>query len=383
VAIELLELGEQVDRRTGKKAVQWARRRAECHEVLMVRYRDTPNYHLHWEQGLQEYRSIGDHEKIKKFEALYPDVVNRMPVARFSAEIDVTEMMAFIRAFAKELSEETPERILAFLSSDTRIMPPTDGTSGNDIGPHQVSSILDLMNVGIIDELGHHTKYFKTALQRDGLASLKDFEIWLELWTVPMVSEILRAGIEQGKLSSRSFISFLDGHTWLGQEFERALPGRRVKRYKWLDVLEPAIHLCFMDFQNQGPNDSRAASASRVPALDSLILKLEGLLREWANSHGIRSWQMRTDRNGEAVFGERDLNSLLYDSALAGLLTEPNLTFFRFLLVEQAGYNLRNRVAHALLLSHSEYTADYTVMALFALLRLVRCPLGDQVGLSY
>ena len=53
------------------------------------------------------------------------------------------------------------------------------------------------------------------------------------------------------------------------------------------------------------------------------------------------------------------------------LLDEDDLLFFRFLFVEQAGYNLRNRVAHGLT-NQEHYTLEYALFTLLAVFRLAR-----------
>ena len=53
------------------------------------------------------------------------------------------------------------------------------------------------------------------------------------------------------------------------------------------------------------------------------------------------------------------------------LLDEDDLLFFRFLFVEQAGYNLRNRVAHRLT-NQEHYTLECTLLTLLAVFRLAR-----------
>lgn len=51
------------------------------------------------------------------------------------------------------------------------------------------------------------------------------------------------------------------------------------------------------------------------------------------------------------------------------LFDEDDLLFFRFLLVEKAGYNLRHKVAHSLMF-FQEYDVDSMHLLILALLRL-------------
>ena len=53
------------------------------------------------------------------------------------------------------------------------------------------------------------------------------------------------------------------------------------------------------------------------------------------------------------------------------IFTEDDLLFLRFLLTEDSGYDLRNRIAHCLLLA-DDYSMHYMHLLLLALLKLSR-----------
>jgi hypothetical protein len=76
-----------------------------------------------------------------------------------------------------------------------------------------------------------------------------------------------------------------------------------------------------------------------------------------------------TDNNGREVIREKDANALLHDDKLKELFGEDDMLFLKFLLVEKAGMNLRNSVAHAFMLP-SDYTIGTMYLLILALLRL-------------
>ena len=80
---------------------------------------------------------------------------------------------------------------------------------------------------------------------------------------------------------------------------------------------------------------------------------------------------MTTDHRSRTVEREKDLHSLLYADVIVELLDEDDLLYFRFLFVEQAGYNLRNLVAHGLT-TQEHYTLEYALLTLLAVFRIAR-----------
>ncbi len=80
---------------------------------------------------------------------------------------------------------------------------------------------------------------------------------------------------------------------------------------------------------------------------------------------------MREDSKGRNIEREKDLNALLREERIKELFDEDDLLFFKFLLVEKAGYNLRHKVAHSLML-FQEYNINYMHLLILTLLRLAK-----------
>ncbi|GEM_PF-1444409 len=376
LAVDFLDLGERVESKTGRQSDCWARKKAECHETLMERFRHTPNEFIHWEDALTEYRRVPDPSKVSELESKYYGVVGRMPVGNISAEVDLTKYLNNVKALAVEMAQHGADGILCFLSEDRGFLPNLEDLERIVEDRDQGRTILDLVGVGVTDERGHQAQHFTNSGEKTRLDTLVYSQIQLECFTIELVRELLKAGIEYAGLSAATVLEYLEVNTWIGRHFCRRLPGRRVKEYRWLDLVAPSVTHCMADLTAflQNPSEIRHC----VLGVDSLTLKLEGLLRDLCHSHGITTWKMVNDPNGKTIFRERDLKNLLYDPNTENLLDRGDHLFLRLLLVEQAGYNLRNRIAHALVMSHSDYTPEYCLWGLLALLRLAKYEVGDH-----
>ncbi|MFH1114025.1 MAG: DUF4209 domain-containing protein [Pseudomonadota bacterium] len=374
-AVEFLELGERIMCKTGGAAHRWVKKRAECYEILMEEFRNTPNVILYCQLALQAYRGIGDTGKIKELERKCDDMRSRMAVVRISSEFDPTNLLQSCESLARELTAGSLEEILKSLGTDQRLLPRYEALAATVDAQLQSPHLVDRLNVVTLDGRGHEAQHFTTEEAKRNAKILSSYRMRLERFTVETVKRVLEISIKEKKLSADILLNFLETRTWIGQDIRTFMPGGSAKSYRWSDMISPAVSACIRDITAH--IEDPAGRQHCVLAVDSLTLKLEGLIRDLCRSHGITTWSMREVSKGETVSSEKNLGKLLDDLEAGQQMDKDDLLFLKFLLVEQPGYNLRNRVAHALLMSPDEYHIDYCLLLLLALLRLGTYELGD------
>lgn len=116
----------------------------------------------------------------------------------------------------------------------------------------------------------------------------------------------------------------------------------------WVDAVKPALNYYLNGVQVKGVDESTQVDFSL--SIDSLILKLEGILRGVFELRGISAKKV-----GERKSEEVDLNRLLIHPSITTLYDENHLAFLRYVLVDQFGFNFRNVVAHSLLMDDTIY----------------------------
>ncbi|HTY23873.1 MAG TPA: DUF4209 domain-containing protein [Desulfomonilaceae bacterium] len=372
VAIEALEFGEKVDGRLGLRTHDWISEKASCYEKLMGIYQNTPNELMHCQNALMTYKQAKRWDKVQELKQKYPQIRTAIPVATFSEEIDLTDHQEICKQLARKLMGQGSEQIIAFLMSGTDLLPNYSSLQETAKSERQETHIIDRLPTSLMDSRGHVIQRFSTPDELEYFRILQHYKVLLELDKLVLLEEVVLEAFRDGKMSGDILLKFLENQTWLGSKRAFAQPGGQEIEFRWLDLVAPSVHEC------QRHLAGISQEGDWVLCVDSLTLKLEGLLREFCDSYGITTFCTTTDSKGRQISMEKDLNALLHEDALKQIIDQDDLMFFKFLLVEHAGYNLRNKIAHCLIVSPKAYSRDYAILSIVAILRLAKYPLGQS-----
>ena len=109
-----------------------------------------------------------------------------------------------------------------------------------------------------------------------------------------------------------------------------------------------------------------------IAVIDSLIMKIEGMLREFlicANPDW-HSFKI-VEKNGGQITQVRLLDDILRDPEMEKWFSKDEILFFKFLLVEKAGLNLRHDVAHTIV-TNDTYSIQNAHLLFIAFLRIAK-----------
>lgn len=109
---------------------------------------------------------------------------------------------------------------------------------------------------------------------------------------------------------------------------------------------------------------SKHNSQGYILAIDSFVLKFEGLLREFSRMIGAQTIEIKENGTEERINFEK----LLDNEKLKALIPEDDIAYFKFLFTSQ-GMNLRNNIAHSFY-NTSNYTSAVMLLLIVALFRL-------------
>ena len=369
-AIDFLSLGERVDRKLNKQSYPWIQRIAQHYEALMKVFENDPNVPLvYCINAIENYKKIHDKEKVKELEQRYSELKDSMVFGEFEKNVDLTETVKKFSGFAKALAKNgTPEEIIQYLILSKDLLPTYDEVEQSVKKQIKESPTLHLLPKVVLDQSVNTAQHFNSEEEKKYFDILSNYKLHLELANICLIQAVFCEAILANKLTFDILIDFIKKHCWYGKNLSKQLPNDQTFTYNWLDLIAPALYEYFrqMDFFFADPTRN---FPNFVLSLDSLTLKIEGLFRDLCQLYDIAVSHQTRDNSGRNIVHEKDINALLHEDKIKKLFDKDDLLFFKFLLIEKLGYNLRNKIAHSLML-FQEYGGHYMHLVILALLRL-------------
>lgn len=186
---------------------------------------------------------------------------------------------------------------------------------------------------------------------------------------LPLLHYVFIPGIKSGHLTFENFLSFLVEKSWIGKPHTTIDLGGEENEINWVQILTPAIVEYFVQVQSWV--SSKYYVPSFVLCIDSLTLKIEGLLRNFSERVNISTSVGRAKGIQEAY-----IHNVLDNETIKKYFNEDDLLFFNYLFANEGGLNIRNNVAHCFY-SYNEYSSDKMLLLIAALLRIAKIQLQE------
>lgn len=367
--IDILNLIIKVEIKLKNDTVKYERRVAELWEELSTEREDETNIVSidFCRNALKIYKKLNDKDKVKELEKRFSKLKKNIKLAKVSQEIDLTEMMQEYRKYAEELTDKESFVIINSLMNDKSLLPTLNQVEKLANETIKQSFLSFLANTSIIDSKGNTSQHFNDKEEYEYFQKLQNYQFSLQLSYSNLIREIIFLGIKKEKLNASTFFLFLEQNSWLGKELEMSSNSGRLTPYCWLALIAPALNDYFINLEFYFSNKKNYPNF--ILCIDSLSVKIEGMLRDICEFIGITTFELKADKKERTISQEKDIHKLLYEPELAKLIDKDDLFFFKFLLIEKAGYNLRNKVAHSLM-TFNDYNLDYMNLLIMAVLKL-------------
>lgn len=368
-AIDILNVQIVFEKKTKKSIESLLLIVAECWEKLANNRIDGSNMVVldFLRSALEIYKKIKDKDSIKRIEKQILKSRDKLNLKEFSQTFDLTSQIKKYRKAADILTNNNSEYIFSVLSLDKSIIPTIKSIEEQTNKSKKDTPFLFIIPTQIYDRRGNTIQHFVSEEELFFNGLLKTLGYIQKLSINFVLREIMFQGINKRKLTANSFIDYLRKNTWLGSNIQKISPGGDKLVYNWIDQISPSIFLYFNNMEAYFC-DQRHYPNMILP-IDSLTLKIEGLIRDICELLNITTFYTEIDIHNKTISKEKDLNTLLRDQSLKELLDPDDLFFLRYLFIEKASCNLRNDVAHSLMISE-EYTIDKFHLILLSILRL-------------
>jgi len=221
-------------------------------------------------------------------------------------------------------------------------------------------------NYDIYDQRGNLVKICSTEEDKIWYKAIQMYN-WAMQFKVVSLNLTLKELIMAEKISFDEIYNDMINNTWLSRIFKYSINNGQETKYTYSNILHTLFKEYFRIF-NEYLSLKTLPCTEFMMFIDSASLKIEGLIRELFT---LNNYPTIIFDNNTGTTQEKDLNALLHDEKINTFLDEDEVLFFKYLFVEQGGLNLRNRIAHSLLLEQ-EYNMGFANMIFLALLRLFK-----------
>ncbi len=381
-SIELCKLGLRADQLLTLQTVDWNRRIAECYEQLMETREKSPMVAAEWcQRAMDYYCAAGDKDKVDDLALKREKFSTAIEFQEVSSQIDQTAHIALCKKVGKELATHSTEEIVAAIVTDPNLLPTKADMELQAKESAKAAPLRTMISGTVMDDRMHVVEHVSTPEEKLKRGTLEAFKFHLKLEKVPLINALIYHAYRGNKINLDKIIGSLMENSWIGATLKSQRESNREYTYCWIDQLRPAIdeYFSYMDKMLEG----NEPDIPPITAIDSLVMKFEGLVRDLAQLNGIPTHSDAKDRAGRSVTREKDVSQLLLnDRRIAALFTEDDLLYFRFLFVEHSGFALRHRVAHSLMLVE-DYNFGLLQLVFVAVMRLAKYPVKrEQEGAS-
>jgi hypothetical protein len=322
------------NKRIGDTIVKMAEQRMddETRMIPLSLYKDAITY----------YKATGFDKRVKEIENRYFELKKELKLSKVEIPLPEKEselLSNYLNAQSQKLLEYSPEQIFTYFATSDDIFPKK--VFIKERVKNQQDSFLDSITTIKFDINKNVSKEKNGIVEKENTNLYKSYHFYIIMSVVPLLHRIFIDGIRNGKLSYENLVKFIFEKTWLGQvisDFD--LSGEPIQ-YRWISLIAPSFHEYFL--QSEGALKSNNPNTNYVMPIDSLTLKFEGVLRDFAKIIGVPT---TTSGKGN-VLREKYIEELLAEEDIQKFFDENDLLFFNYLFVAKDGMNLRNNIAHS------------------------------------
>jgi len=310
--------------------------------------------HDYYLKALKQFQKTGDREKIEKVTVLVEkakrNINFKTVIHEFTDERLQKLWEGIINVTDKLTDKGTTEDIYGYIMLSENIFP-KEAVLTKDVRP-LMFDLVSVVNFDINKNVSGNQK-----------SGINQYHLHMQNFSVRHLWLVFLKGIKNGKVSAESLIDYLRNHSWYGQNFTYIDADGELEGFNWIELLSPSI----TSFFNQSEIDiklNKNNNQGYILPIDSLVLKFEGLLREFSRNIGAQTIEIKENGTEERISFEK----LLENEKLKEIIPADDIALFKFLFTSD-GMNLRNNIAHCFYKTKN-YSAGTMILLIAALLKL-------------
>ncbi|TCP22356.1 uncharacterized protein DUF4209 [Tenacibaculum skagerrakense] len=350
---EYLQLLIDISKKLGKSQRDFHNKLGDCHIADSSKHKESFVVHDFYLKALKEYQKAGNKKKIEEVTVLIEKAKDNLNFKSIKTEHSSPELQKWYDAL-NEMTTNLVEKgeskdIYEYLMCSDKIFPKAK------VLDEKINSVMmDLVSTMSFD-INRNVSGNK--------GGINSYYIHIQNFTLRHLWLVFSKGLKNGKISFDSLKDFLKNNTWYGVEFSIKNPAGKTETYNWLQLLTPALDSYFKQSEIDIKTNTNSSSGY-ILSIDSLVLKFEGILREFSRYNGAQTIDIKENGTQERISFEK----LLENEKFKELVPEDDIALFKFMFTSE-GMNLRNNIAHCFFKS-KDYSAAIMWLLICAFLKL-------------
>lgn len=319
-------------------------------------------------QALEHYQEAKHQTKIEEVAVRLAELRKGLKLHAIPFSFDSEEIQSVIKAIrekAKKILNHEPDEIYTYLANgdDHEIFPKREWLEKSAKERSEKPSPFDFIHTSYVDINNNQTTGETTEEEKLTKELYDNFGWHLKLFINPFLQTLFVEGVKSGKLTYLNFIEFAYKRSWLGQTFSESSGGGELREYNWISAIAPAIQEYF--FNTKAAIMASNFKPNYLLAIDSLTLKFEGILRNFAQL--IKAKTIRYSQKNQGT-REMYIEEIMESPKIQEYFNQEDVLLFKYVLLGQ-GMNLRNNIAHCFF-KYPDYNYLQIHLLILCILRL-------------
>lgn len=348
--------------------INWLEYKAYLFELLAEDAKKTGNINVipgFIDNALSIYQLLKDDENTKRLESKYREKRGDVSFTQFRQKIPSESVEKISNHITQTITESDAEGILDTLSY-TPMFPSIAKIRESAIEVKKYAVLQSMLPITIIDRFGNKIAQYDPDQNEYDSNFWQTYSFHFQLGN-SILYEFFVQALKSRKITFSAIEKYLE-KTWFYEPINRTFNNKTFEVFP-KDTLIPPLELLFSELNKSLENESYAPNL--VSSIDSLTLKIEGLLRFFCERIGSATFKRS---RGSDIVMEKNIDELLFSLQHRSDGENKNITnfieedriFIKFYLSEKVGENLRNEIAHGLMLIH-----DYSIYRIPVLISII------------
>ncbi|MDF1676223.1 MAG: hypothetical protein P1U44_10950 [Vicingaceae bacterium] len=289
------------------------------------------------------YKEAGASQQEQEVLKKYEDSRGKIKLEHYRSKLTEEESQDLNNWIENLIEKNNPGLLIHLLTLKSNIQTIAEIKAISDPVPkHFLSSFASPQ---LLDKYGNTVERYETDEQRMDYRFWEHFSHNLQLSEQIAFATTIRA-IEKRVLNSNMIIGFLKV-SWLNEPITR-----QYQNSKHIiipnDIIIPPVAYFFHCLEESIKKESKVSPQDFVAPIDSMIIKIETILRFACERLGINRTIMKPSSNKFMVPKAKTLGHLFSNLVAKGVFDEKDIALFEYLFIRPEHTNIRNEVCHGL-----------------------------------